>query len=243
MASVAASPIATGDQLFDLAALHIGDKYILGTLVPKNNPNWTGPWDCAEFASWLHFQIGSVLYGCDRDVGDPSTADAFTGYWKRDAMLLGNIVSIEVAAKTKGAAVLRFPAPGSAGHIVISDGLGGTVEAHSHNDGVIQSTLAQRRWDLGILVPFLQYSSGPSVAVAKPQTAIFRLTTPPMRSKVILAIQARLKTLGFDPGTADGEFGPHTLSAVVAFQLSQGLTGDGEVGPQTAKALGITLTK
>jgi N-acetylmuramoyl-L-alanine amidase len=243
MASVAASLIATGDQLFDLAALHIGEKYILGALVPKNNPNWTGPWDCAEFASWLHFQTGNTLYGCDRDVGDPSTADAFTGYWKRDAISLGSIVSIEVAAKTKGAAVLRFPAPGSTGHIVISDGLGGTVEAHSHNDGVIKSTLANRRWDLGILVPFLQYSSGPAVAVAKPKAPIYRLTTPPMRGKGILAIQSRLKSLGFDPGVADGEFGPHTLSAVVAFQLSEGLTGDGEVGPQTAKALGIALTK
>src|SRR6266567_5712429 len=111
MASVSASPRATGDQLFDLAALHIGEKYILGTLAPKNNPNWSGPWDCAEFASWLHFQTGQNLYGCDRDIGDPSTADAFTGYWKRDAKSLGTIVSIEVAAKTRGAAVLRFPVP------------------------------------------------------------------------------------------------------------------------------------
>jgi len=239
-----ASPAAaapTGQQLVDLALLHVGEAYILGAAVPKDNPHWRGPWDCAKFASWLHFQAGAVLYGCDRDFGSPSTADAYTGYWERDAKALGHIISVEQAARTPGAAVLRVPAGGATGHIVISDGQGGTVEAHSHADGVIKSALANRRWDLGILVPFIDYSAGAIISVVPPPTTIYRLTAPPMSGPAVQAIQSRLKTLGFDPGVVDGDFGPHTQAAVIAFQLSKGLAPDGEVGPRTAAALGVLV--
>src|SRR6266446_8927236 len=139
---------------------HVGEKYVLGALAPKNNPDWIGPWDCAEFASWLVFQIAAKLYGCRRDFGDPATADAYTGYWARDAKSLGQIVSLESASRTAGAFVLRIPQAGAVGHIVLSDGAGGTVEAHSSNDGVITSTLAKRRWDTGVLIAGIQYTQG-----------------------------------------------------------------------------------
>jgi peptidoglycan hydrolase-like protein with peptidoglycan-binding domain len=54
-------------------------------------------------------------------------------------------------------------------------------------------------------------------------------------------IQQALSTAGFVPGPIDGEFGPHTQAAVVAFQLSRGLLADGEVGPITAAELGVQL--
>jgi peptidoglycan hydrolase-like protein with peptidoglycan-binding domain len=62
-----------------------------------------------------------------------------------------------------------------------------------------------------------------------------------MTGDAIEQIQQALIGKRFAPGSLDGEFGPHTSAAVVAFQLSQGLTPDGEVGPQTAKALRISL--
>jgi N-acetylmuramoyl-L-alanine amidase len=231
----------TGDQVIQLARRHLGERYVLGVLVPKDNPNWKGPWDCAEFVSWATFQTATTLYGCDRDHGAPATADAFTGFWDRDARNKGRIISIEQAARTPGAALLRLPQIGATGHIVISDGAGGTLEAHSPGDGVIQSTIAGRRWDMGILVPQVTYIEGPSVPVAPPATKIFRLTVPTMAGQAVPDIQRHLLAAGFDPGTADGEFGPHTHAAVVSFQLTHNLLPDGEVGPQTAAALGVEL--
>lgn len=241
MATTNTVPIVSGQMILNIAVKHVGEKYNLGVLVPKDNPNWKGPWDCAEFASWAIFQAAARLYGCDRDFGNPATADAFTGFWNRDATNLGQIISIDQAARTPGANVLRAPQPGTQGHVVISDGLGGTVEAHSTTAGVIRSTLSNRRWDMGILVPDIVYTQGSPTAVDQPGTTIYRLTTPLMTGDKVRGIQQALSTAGFDPGPIDGEFGPHTQSAVVAFQISRGLLADGEVGPSTAAELGVQL--
>lgn len=53
----------------------------------------------------------------------------------------------------------------------------------------------------------------------------------------VTALQTRLKALGFDPHGVDGNFGPGTKAALIAFQKSKGLTADGIAGPQTMNAL------
>jgi len=53
----------------------------------------------------------------------------------------------------------------------------------------------------------------------------------------VTALQTRLKELGFDPNGVDGNFGPGTKAALIAFQKSKGLTADGVAGPQTMAAL------
>jgi Putative peptidoglycan binding domain len=54
-------------------------------------------------------------------------------------------------------------------------------------------------------------------------------------------LQVTLKELGFDPGPVDGDFGPLTQAAVVAFQTANGLDPDGVVGSITAGALNAAL--
>ncbi len=234
-------PQKTGESFVQVARQHVGEKYLLGVLVPKNTPRWKGLWDCSEFASWAVYQAAASNYGCNSDDGDPASADAFTGYWERDAKNLGEIIPIEQAARTPGAAVLRIPQVRATGHIVTSDGVGVTVEAPSSKVVVIQSTLTYRRWDTGILIPGMAYTRGSVFSVPPHNTVIFRLTLPMMTGEKVRQIQGALGAAGFDPGSIDGEFGPHTEAAVVAFQLSNGLLPDGEVGSRTAAALGVQL--
>jgi putative chitinase len=55
----------------------------------------------------------------------------------------------------------------------------------------------------------------------------------------VAVLQGVLQVRGFNPGATDGDFGPATEAAVIAFQRSEGLLADGVVGPRTAVALGL----
>ena len=87
----------TGSSLFARAEQHLGERY-QHAVVPKDKADYRGPWDCAEFASWLVYQEAEKLYGCRDNAASPATADAYTGYWKRDARGLGRMIPVEQAA-------------------------------------------------------------------------------------------------------------------------------------------------
>jgi Putative peptidoglycan binding domain len=53
----------------------------------------------------------------------------------------------------------------------------------------------------------------------------------------VKALQKTLASLGFSPGTPDGDYGPATQVAVEKFQVAKGLAEDGIVGPATLAAL------
>ena len=53
----------------------------------------------------------------------------------------------------------------------------------------------------------------------------------------VTALQTQLKALGFDPNGTDGNFGPGTKAALIAFQKSKGLVPDGKARPGTMAAL------
>jgi putative peptidoglycan binding protein len=230
----------SGAGLLKRAREHIGEPYV-NVLVPKDDPNWHGPWDCAEFVSWLVYQEANKLYGCEDDNAPPAKADAYTGAWKRDLEQLGKRVAVEEAAAAIGGIVLRYPpGPGEMGHIAMCDGKGGTVEAKGSRYGVVADTVHGREWDAGILIPGISYSSAPPIKV-NPPTLIYAINAPNMDKAVITRIQEVLAAKGFDPGLIDGEFGPNTQAAVLRFQKAEGMVVDGAVGPETAAALDVSL--
>lgn len=231
----------TASDIFDLAIKHEGEQYVLGARAPLANSKWTGPWDCAEFASWCLYQATGVLFGVEPR-NDPIAADAFSGYWFQQAHQANAVVPIEVAARTVGAFVVRKPAPGKIGHIVISNGKGGTIEAHSSKRGVIRSTLAERRWDIGVIVPGIGALAAPDLPPIDITVRTLRVENPLMAGPIVKDVQRALIVRGFAPGRADGVFGPQTAHAVRMFQESQqNLVSDGEVGPATFKALKIAV--
>lgn len=59
----------------------------------------------------------------------------------------------------------------------------------------------------------------------------------------VTALQTKLKQLGFDPKGVDGNFGPGTKSALIAFQTSKGLSADGMAGPATIAALQLGVNE
>jgi hypothetical protein len=241
VSTTSSSITAIGQEFVTIGKTRVGDPYIFGSLAPKNNPDFHGPWDCAEFVSWIIFQAAGKLYGCENNSGDPATANSFTGFFNRDARNLGNIISVNEAASTPGALLLRLAVPDLSGHIVVCDGMGGTVEAHSRVDGVIKGKTTNRRWDLGILVPGISFNGLAVAPAAPPQKVVFHVTTPIMVSAKIGEIQKALLNAGFDPQGIDNIYGKNTAKAVIEFQKQNGLLVDGEVGEKTAAALRVIL--
>lgn len=227
-----------GRAMVELARQHIGEEY-QNVLVPKNNANWRGPWDCAEFMSWLVFQGSEILYGCF-DGPDPALVEAYTGAWQTDSKRRGIRIAVNKAAAIEGAFLLRFPpAPGRMGHIAISDGQGGTVEAKSRREGVVADTARGRRWDTGVLVPGVTYDEDvEAISLGPVRVVRMGANNDP---EIVRRIQRALEVAGVDPGGVDGRYGPKTTAAVAAFQRLKQLVVDGEVGSQTARELGIEL--
>jgi peptidoglycan hydrolase-like protein with peptidoglycan-binding domain len=75
-----------------------------------------------------------------------------------------------------------------------------------------------------------------------PTTTTFPVTGRPVLTQGasgpdVTALQQRLTALGYDTGTADGNFGSGTQTAVMNFQRAKNLPADGVVGATTWAAL------
>ena len=85
--------------------------------------------------------------------------------------------------------------------------------------------------------------STPTTTPATPTTqAPAQTLKPGDTGDQVKILQRALKSLGFDPGKADGDYGPSTQVQVEKFQLSKGLAEDGIVGQQTLAALQQALS-
>jgi hypothetical protein len=223
--------------VLQLGLEHDGEEYALGARAPLPDSEWKGPWDCAEFAGWCVFQVSGIVFGARPS--DPPRADAYTGYWAEDARSTGAEIPIEEAARIPGAMLLRAPATDRTGHIAISDGVGGTIEAHSTRKGVCRAGIQGRRWDTGVLVPGIAYLKNEEIVEVEPPGRVLRVETPMIRGPRVRALQQELARRGYAVGRIDGIFGPQTAHAVQRFQAEEGLNADGETGEETLAALDL----
>jgi len=234
--------MAFGDEIVALAKKHIGEEYRLGARARFLDPQFRGPWDCAEFVSWVVFQASGerILLGCVPR--DPSRGNSYTGWWVDDAKKYGLIISIAAALKTAGAALLRGPTKKRVGHIAFSVGNGrNTVEAHSRKRGVIQGRTdpQNRGWEYGVRIPTHNEWAALTRRASDPRFWFFRPTSLPTNDPRVAVIQQALQKKGFGELSINGRFTASLATTVAKFQEDNELVVDGMVGKQTLAALGV----
>jgi N-acetylmuramoyl-L-alanine amidase len=145
----------TGKDFLKLAATRIGEEYVYGADVDLDDPDWDGPWDCAEFCTWVVKQLTGKIYGCVNN--NASNPDPYTGGWKQDVLSgLVTKVAVSKASKTAGGILLRYRPNGK--HIVFSVGDGSTIEAKGTDYGVCRGSVGTASsWDYGILIKGVTY--------------------------------------------------------------------------------------
>ena len=219
-----------GSLVLPFGKKFIGNKYVFGAYVKKDNDKYDGVFDCAEFVAYCNYQVFSILYGTEGNTLKKD--DAYTGYFARDVEKYGIKISVEQAARTPGAILLRVPKLGAIGHIVFSQGNGKTVEAHSTKYGVKEDKVDGRRWDYGFLLPNVEYTENKAPVITSAPKIVYRLKTPMMSGDYVKTIQKGLQKAGFYLGwVPDVYFGPKMQDAVVKYQKKYGLIADGEVMP------------
>ncbi|MBX9702119.1 MAG: hypothetical protein K2X74_21975 [Acetobacteraceae bacterium] len=148
----------TADDLVKLAMQHAGEKYDLGADVPLDDANWTGPWDCAEFASWLVYQTTGQVMGCTDNKAKLSKVEPYSGAWARDAASSTLQVPLDTAGTSRGTVLVRKPREGKRGHVAISRGDGTTIEAMDTAHGVAVGKVAGRKWDYCVRIEGITYA-------------------------------------------------------------------------------------
>lgn len=150
--------MATGNDIVAEAMKHLGEEYILGADVPFENPDYKGPWDCAEFCSWVVYQVSGLVYGCVDNSKPIKKLEPYSGGWYRDGMASTQKVPYQVAVKTPGAVFVRKPIDGKVGHVAFSQGNGKTIEAMSSRYDVTEKSPDNRVWQVCFLIDGIDYT-------------------------------------------------------------------------------------
>lgn len=242
----------TGDELVALAKTQIGKPYVLGANVDLTSAD-PPIFDCAEFLSWLTYQATKQLRGCLDNHVPVARAEPYSAAWAQDIRTgVVESISIDEAIRTAGAVLARAPTKGRMGHVALSDGDGGTVEAHSTRRGVIAGQARRRPWTHAGLIPGIEYGEPDALIYGHVEPAVLRigdrgadvqeLQEALVRRYELLSAAGFGAFDGLNPGAPDARFGPRTRAAVYAWQVARGLAQSGEVtvGGETAMSLGLS---
>ena len=103
------------EAFLDLAESKIGQEYVFGANADFTDPDYSGPWDCAELVSWVVFQTTGDILGCVDNGTFLDSVDPYTGGWLKDVRQ-GTVdeIAVQEAIDTPGAILLRRK--GRAGH-------------------------------------------------------------------------------------------------------------------------------
>jgi len=144
----------TGEMILAQAETHLGQRYVLGARADLNDPNYAGPWDCAEMITFDVKMVTGKIYGALTPETNP---DPWTGAWYAD-MKAGKVIEIplEQAMQTPGAILLRFDK--QVQHIVFVGRNRTTVEARGAAYGVCRHVVDGRGFQYGILIPNVEYT-------------------------------------------------------------------------------------
>lgn len=236
---------ASAAKLIELAKTRIGCRYVMGADVPLTDAAYHGDFDCAEFASWLAYQITGELVGCT----PAQNPDPYSGRWYDETNVAQSLVpggpgpipvagslrraTVADAMRIPGAVLIRRPQTGAYGHVAIKIENDDSIEAYSsapYPEGGVRVVggASRRRWDIAALLPNVAYERVAADTVPKltPPRGILRKGST---GTSVRELQTALRAKGFMVDV-DGGFGNETLKAVVAFQKSVGLVPDGEVG-------------
>ena len=138
-------------ETFIAAALsQIGKPYVFAAEVSPAEPS-PAAFDCSELVEWASHRAGAPLPdGSGNQIAACERA--------------GTVISLEEARRTRGALLFRRPRPipggWAPGHVAVSLGDGTTVEAMDRAHGVCRGRADRPGFDLGALVPGLDYAGG-----------------------------------------------------------------------------------
>lgn len=137
---------ATGRSALDFVTVCLrqtGDAYVWGAGRDINDPN-PDSFDCSGLVYWGCAQVGVTI-------------GSWSGAQYEDCARAGTLISIEEAARTRGA--LLFEGYHGADHVVVSLGDGQhTIEARGTAYGVVKGPIAGRPWSAAGRIPGMRYS-------------------------------------------------------------------------------------
>ena len=150
--------MTSGNDIIQEALKHKGEDYILGADVPFDDESYKGPWDCAEFCSWVVYQVSGLVYGCIDNTSPIKKLEPYSGGWYRDGMAAIRKIPYQIAVRTPGAVLVRKPTSERKGHVVFSQGNGKTIEAMDSKHGVTEGSPENRVWNVCFLIDGIDYN-------------------------------------------------------------------------------------